>query len=175
MTSGADSGPNLLLDWQESRDSRSYWWAGIGSLLIHILVVPIVVLVATLGVPAPREGTRIYPDFRQAVHLVLPQDLTQKAPNKGKVAKEVDVEDLKPRPPTLQRLPPAPAVRAFKPPNPQATGAAASGSGAAHCRTSENRVAGYGTEYSAFATGIVRRAERPSDADSTCGAAQARV
>jgi TonB family protein len=122
MTTGADSGPNLLLDWQESRDSRSYWWAGIGSLLIHIVVVPIVVLVATLGVPAPREGPRIYPDFRQAVHLVLPQDLTQKAPNKGKVAKEVDVEDLKPRAPTLQRLPPAPAVRAFKPPNPRPPG-----------------------------------------------------
>jgi TonB family protein len=52
----------------------------------------------------------------------LPQDLTQKAPNKGKVAKEVDVEDLKPRPATQQRLPPAPALRAFKPPNPQPPG-----------------------------------------------------
>jgi TonB family protein len=48
--------------------------------------------------------------------------LTQKAPNKGKIAKEVDVEDLKPRPPSLERLPPAPAVRAFKPPNPRPPG-----------------------------------------------------
>jgi TonB family protein len=122
MTSGADSGPNLLLDWHESRDSRGYWRAGIGSVLVHIVVVPIVFLLATLGGPAPRESTRIYPDFRQAVHLVLPQDLTQKEPNKGKLAKEINVEDLKPKPPTPKRLPPAPAVRAFKPPNPQAPG-----------------------------------------------------
>ena len=122
MTSGADSGPNLLLDWHESRDARNYWRAGIGSLVVHVLVVPVVVLVATLGVPLPREGPQIYPDFRQAVHLVLPQDLTQKEPNKGKVAKEINVEDLKPRPPTPKRLPPAPAVRAFKPPNPQPPG-----------------------------------------------------
>lgn len=122
MTSGADSGPNLLLDWHESRDSRRYWRAGIGSLVVHVVVVPIVVLVATLGVPSPRDSTKIYPDFRQAVHLVLPSDVTQKAPNKGKLAKEVDAEDLKPRPPTEQHLPPAPAVRAFKPPNPQPPG-----------------------------------------------------
>jgi len=119
MNSGADSGPSLLLDWHESRDPRRYWRAGIGSLVVHVVVVPIVVLVATLGVPAPRDSTRIYPDFRQAVHLVLPQDLTQKAPNKGKVAKEVNVEDLKPRPATEERLPPAPAIRAFHPPNPK--------------------------------------------------------
>jgi TonB family protein len=122
MTTGADSGPNLLLDWRESRDSRNYWWAGIGSLVIHIVAVPIVVLVATLGIHAPREGPRIYPDFRQAVHLVLPQDLTQKEPNKGKVAKEINVEDLKPKPPTPKRLPPVPPVRAFKPPNPEPPG-----------------------------------------------------
>jgi TonB family protein len=122
MTSGTDSGPNLLLDWRESRDSRGYWWAGIGSLVVHAVIVPVVVLVATLGVPASRNATQIIPDFRQAVHLVLPQDLTQKAPNKGKVAKEVNVEDLKPRPPRQQRLPPAPALRAFKPPNPRPPG-----------------------------------------------------
>jgi TonB family protein len=122
MTTGADSGPNLLLDWHESRDSRRYWRAGIGSLVVHVVFVPIVFLVASLGVPARREGTQIYPDFRQAVHLVLPQDLTQKEPNKGKVAKEINVEDLKPKPPTPKRLPPAPPVRAFKPPNPQPPG-----------------------------------------------------
>lgn len=118
MTPGTDSGPNLLLDWHESADSQRYWRAGVGSLIVHAGVISLVFLLASLSVPAPREGTEIIPDFRQAVHLVLPQDLTQKAPNKGKVAKEVNVEDLKPRPPTQERLPPAPAVRAFKPPNP---------------------------------------------------------
>ena len=122
MTSGADSGPNLLLDWHESADSRRYWRAGVGSLVVHAGILAVVFLLASLSGPAPREATEIIPDFSKAVHLTLPQDLTQKAPNKGKVAKEVDVEDLKPRPPTQQRLPPAPALRAFKPPNPQPPG-----------------------------------------------------
>jgi TonB family protein len=82
----------------------------------------LVFFLGSLSVPTPRDSTVIIPDFRKAVHLVLPADLTQKAPNKGKVAKEVDVEDLKPRPPSQDRLPPAPAVRAFKPPNPQPPG-----------------------------------------------------
>jgi TonB family protein len=122
MTSGADSGPNLLLDWHESMDSHSYWRAGIGSLVVHAGIFALVLMLASLSVPVPRQATEIFPDFSRAMPLFVPRDLTQKAPNKGKVAKEVNVEDLKPRPPTQERLPPAPAVRAFKPPNPQPPG-----------------------------------------------------
>ncbi len=118
MTTGADSGPNLLLDWHESADRNRYWRAGVGTLVVHAGILAVVFLLASLSGPALKEGPEVVPDFRQAVHLILPQDLTQKAPNKGKVAKEVNVEDLKPRPASEQRLPPAPAVRAFKPPNP---------------------------------------------------------
>lgn len=122
MLSGADAGPNLLLDWHVSTDSRRYWWAGAGSLLVHAGIFALVLLLASLSVPAPREATEIIPDFHQAVHLILPADLTQKAPNKGKVAKEVNVEDLKPRPASQERLPPAPAIRAFQPPKLQPAG-----------------------------------------------------
>jgi TonB family protein len=122
MGSGEDLGPNLLLDWHESIEPRRYWWAGAGSAVVHIVVVSLVVLLGSLSGPAPRNATQILPDFRQAVHLILPADLTQKAPNKSKVAKEVDVEDLKPRPRSQERLPPAPAVRAFRPPKPQPPG-----------------------------------------------------
>jgi TonB family protein len=122
MTSGADSGPNFLLDWRQSSDSHRFWQAAVGTLFVHAGVVALVFLLASLSGPALKNGTEIVPDFKQAVHLILPQDLTQKAPNKGKVAKEVNVEDLQPRPPTQQRLPPAPAVRAFKPPNPEPPG-----------------------------------------------------
>jgi len=122
MTSSADSGPNFLLDWHESADSNRYWRAAIGTLVVHAGIFALVVFLASLNGPAVREGTEILPDFKQAVHLILPQDLTQKAPNKGKVAKEVNVEDLQPRAPTQERLPPAPALRAFKPPNPRPPG-----------------------------------------------------
>ena len=122
MTSGADSGPNFLLDWHESSNTQRYWQAAIGTLIVHAGIVALVFLLASLSGPALRNGTEIVPDFKQAVHLILPQDLTQKAPNKGKVAKEVNVEDLKPRPASQERLPPAPAVRAFRPPNPRPPG-----------------------------------------------------
>lgn len=122
MSLGADSGPDLLLDWQESADTRRYWWAGAGSLVVHAVVIALVVLLDSLAGPPQREGTEIIPDFHQAVHLTLPTDLTQKAPNKREVAKEVDVESLKPRPESLERLAPAPAV-VFRPPNPTPPGA----------------------------------------------------
>jgi TonB family protein len=115
---GEESGPNFLLDWHESDDSRRYWRAGIGTLVVHAAIFALVIALASLSGPPPRQGTEIVPDFRQAVRLVLPSDLTQKEPNKNKVAKELSVEDLKPRPPSRERLPAPPAVRAFKPPNP---------------------------------------------------------
>lgn len=122
MSSGAESGPNFVFDWHESHDSRRLWRAGIGTFVVHCGIFGLVILLDTLGGPPLRQGGEIVPDFRKAVHLLLPSDLTQKAPNKGKVAKEVNVEDLKPRPPSLERLPPAPALRAFRPPNPQPPG-----------------------------------------------------
>jgi TonB family protein len=122
MSSGAEFSPTFVLDWHEARDSRRLWRAGIGTLVVHIGIFAMVALLDSLSGPPLRQGTEIVPDFRKAVHLVLPSDLTQKAPNKGKVAKEVNVEDLKPRPPSLKRLPPAPPVQAFKPPNPQPPG-----------------------------------------------------
>lgn len=122
MTPVAEAGPNLLLDWHESADTSRHWRAGIGSLLVHAGIISFVFFVGSLAGPAPREATEIIPDLRQSVHLILPADLTQKAPNKGKVAKEVNVEDLKPRPASQERLPPAPAIRAFRPPNPQPPG-----------------------------------------------------
>jgi TonB family protein len=122
MISGADSGPNLLLDWHESADSNRYWRAAIGTLVVHAGIFTLVFWLASLSGPALKEGTEIIPDFKQSVHLYLPRDLTQKAPNKDKVAKEVSVEDLKQRPASQERLPPAPAVRRFRPPNPQPPG-----------------------------------------------------
>ncbi len=122
MSSGADSGPNFELDWHEFDDSRSYWRAGIGSFVVHCVFLAMVIVLGTLSGPAPRQATEIYIDFTKATPLFLPRDLTQKAPNKAKLAKELNVEDLKPRPPSLQRLPPAPAVRRFKPPNPAPPG-----------------------------------------------------
>jgi len=122
MGLNADSGPNLLLDWHEATDSPRWIRAGVGSLIVHAVLVPLLIALAEMEAPMPRQGTEIVSNI-QKVTLIAPLlNPTQKEPNKGKVAKEVDVEDLLPRPPSQQRLPPAPAVRAFKPPVPQNPG-----------------------------------------------------
>ena len=115
----ADSGPNLLMDWHESTDPRRWLRAGIGSVAVHVVLFLGAVALATLDVPQPRSATEIVSNI-QRVTLTIPSDLTQKAPNKSKVSKEVNVEDLKPRHATEQ-LPPAPAARVFRPPVPRKT------------------------------------------------------
>ena len=117
MALDADSGPNLLMDWHESTDSRRWVRAGIGSVAVHILLLLIAFGIASLAPPTPRSVPEIVSNI-QRVTLIMPSDLTQKAPNKSKVSKEVNVEDLKPRPASEQRLPPAPAARVFRPPTP---------------------------------------------------------
>ncbi len=118
LSSDADAGPSLLLDWHESTDPRRWVRAGIGSVIVHIVLFLGALGIGTLDAPQPRTATEIASNI-QRVTLTVPSDLTQKAPNKSQVSKEVNVEDLKPRPPSEQRLPPAPAVRRFKPPVPQ--------------------------------------------------------
>jgi len=108
-------GPNLLMDWHESTDSRRWLRAGIGSVLVHAVIFLFAIAIFNIDVPQPRSATEIISNI-QRVTLTLPSDLTQKEPNKAKVAKEVNVEDLKPRPASQQRLAPAPAARVFRPP-----------------------------------------------------------
>ncbi len=118
MSFDADSGPNLLMDWHESTDSRRWVRAGVGSVVVHILLLLVAFWVAGLAPPRIATVPEIVSNI-QRVTLIVPTDLTQKAPNKSKVSKEVNVEDLKPRPASQQRLPPAPAAHVFHPPTPQ--------------------------------------------------------
>jgi TonB family protein len=117
MSFDADSGPNLLMDWHESTDSRRWVRAGVGSVVVHILLLLVAFWVAGLAPPRIATVPEIVSNI-QRVTLIVPSDLTQKEPNKNKVSKEVSVEDLKPRPPSQQRLPPAPAAHVFHPPTP---------------------------------------------------------
>ncbi len=110
-----DPGPNLLLDWHEATDSRPWLRAGIGSVAVHIVLFVIALWVGSLGPPQLRTVPEIVSNI-QRVTLILPSDLTQKAPNKSKPSKEVNVEDLKPRKAMEERLPPAPARHVFRPP-----------------------------------------------------------
>src|SRR5580693_3968847 len=121
MDLNADSGPKLLLDWQEETTSVRWFRAALASVAVHLVLVPVLVLVATLDTPPPKKGTEIVSNLHH-ITLLTPSDITQKEPNRTKVAKELNLEDLLPRPPSQQRPSPAPAVHIFRPPAPRAPG-----------------------------------------------------
>ena len=130
MQNTLDSGPNLLLDWRKPDDRSRLVRDVVGTLALHIVLFGFIVMVA--GMPAyrvdvPREAemarkyTPIY-----APHNEFQVELTQKEANKGKVVKEVKLENLLPKPevtprpsfqaPRASSLPPAPQPAALPPP-----------------------------------------------------------
>ena len=112
-----DSGPDLLLHWQERPDSRTFFREAAASLAINVVLFAAAILINSI----PTELTpsrRVEIDLHQAVHLVAPRfkELTQKEPNKGEVPKEVNVEGLLARRAAQPSLPQPP--KTFHPPAP---------------------------------------------------------
>jgi TonB family protein len=112
---------NLLRDWREPVHPRRLLRDAVASIIVHIFLL---VLIFKL----PEDHTRYrrpepLPEIRRAVHLVAPRftEPTQKAPNKGKITRELDVRSMQPAP---QRQ--APRFRAPQPaPGPVASAAPA--------------------------------------------------
>ncbi len=111
-----EAGPEFLLDWHEPDESSRHVRAAIGTVIVHILVFGILSLLAKLDGPKPIEEREV---ARVVTPLIAPRfRLTQKEPNQGKVAKEVRVEDLLPKPEVQKRIP-TPAIapkKAFQAP-----------------------------------------------------------
>jgi|SRR5579862_3170701 len=110
---------NLLPEWREPVSLTRFFRAGAGSVAVHLLAVAIV-----LSLPAVDSrivAPLIAPDLRSAIPLVPPtitappkQKLTQKDPNHGKPANEVNATSA------LQRA--EPKARPFHPPAPSGPG-----------------------------------------------------
>jgi TonB family protein len=101
---------HLLTEWDD-RNSRVRWReASVASVLVHIAgIVILVSLPAGFldGPPPLREAPQVH---RIVTPLIEPPtEFTQKTPNKGKVAKELDVAALQPRA-RLQAPPGAPST-----------------------------------------------------------------
>jgi TonB family protein len=129
-TPAGDVELHLLHEWGDPASSGRTRVAGIVSILLHIGVLTLLALVPA-EVLAPR------PEEQSMHHLVTPltdpiTEFTQPAPNKGKLAKELDIAALNPRPriqapqgapsttrPAAQR----PAIPAPPPPKPAAPAA----------------------------------------------------
>ncbi|MDP8980887.1 MAG: energy transducer TonB [Acidobacteriota bacterium] len=116
MNTQVDSGPDLLLDWHKVQEPPHYLRAGIWSVVVHLVLLSC--LVALLGLDSGIQSTptQVAVNIHKAVPLIAPPlQLTQKEPNRGKISKEVNVEDLQAKP---GRTPSAPAPRTFHPPPP---------------------------------------------------------
>ena len=106
-----DSGAlELFPEWHESSTSQRVVRAGVGSLLVHAVVIAVLL---TLPETSTRPtGLDITADFRKAVPLYAPKtfEVTQKDENKGKVTHQLDIRS------SLREAPPK--ARAFVPPAP---------------------------------------------------------
>jgi len=105
---------NLLLDWGAERATRRWLRDGIGSLLVHALILGLLFWILSLPStpPAPEEDT--VAELQQATHLVAPPlRVTQQEPTRGPVAKQLNLEQLR-----AMSHPPAPITpsRQFQPP-----------------------------------------------------------
>ena len=90
----------LLLDWDTESDRARSRRAGTVSIVVHGLVILALLLV-------PRQIFQTAPTAQRVTPLIAPPtELTQTAPNRGKISKEFNVAALQPRP-RLQ-VPPSP-------------------------------------------------------------------
>lgn len=114
--------PNFLIFWGEPEDKGRWLRSGIGSLAFHAALFGGLVYVASLPVSTftPRETADA--SHRVTPLVAPPVQLTQKAPNKGRLSKEFNLDSIPPHP-TEKSLPspgaaerPSQRVRRFSPP-----------------------------------------------------------
>lgn len=112
---------NLLLDWTPDRSPRRWLRDGIGSLLVHAVILSLVFWLARLpsGTPPPDED--VTAELQRATRLVAPPlKITQPDPTRGKAADQVNADELQAK----ARAQAAAAPRQFQPPAPSSPPAA---------------------------------------------------
>jgi TonB family protein len=104
---------HLLLARDRRDDWRRWRSAAVVSAVFHIVLLLVLLVI-------PETESRVYPEPQPTLHftpLYTPTELTQKAPNKGKLSKELTVAAI-PERPVVKAPTPAPAVKQ-PPPVPQ--------------------------------------------------------
>ena len=103
---------NFLREWREPISRERLLIDAVGSLAINVFLF--VSVVSLRGAPTFHIVRDSRPDVSKAVHIVAPRffEPTQKAPNKGKVTRELDVRSSHqaptPQAPRFRRPQPAP-------------------------------------------------------------------
>lgn len=106
MTSPVDSGPNLLLDWHAPEQSGRVLRAGAGSIAAHVVILFLVTFLVSLDTGRVDRAAPVVQVPRIVTPLIAPPTrLTQKEPNRTKLAKEVKLENLLPERQVAPRVP----------------------------------------------------------------------
>jgi len=116
MTKRTSEELNLLLDWNADRSPRRWLRDGIGSLLVHVVIIAFVLFLLDLPTTPPAPEEDVTAELQHATHLTAPPlRLTQKEPTQGKAADQINLDEL-----LAKRHPPSPVVtpRRFQPPTP---------------------------------------------------------
>jgi TonB family protein len=105
---------HLLLERDRRDDWRRWRSAAVISAIVHVVLLTVLMLM-----PESAANPRVYQarPILRFTPLYTPTELTQKAPNKGKLSKELTVEAIAPRP-VIKAPSPAPAVKRVPPPAP---------------------------------------------------------
>jgi TonB family protein len=103
---------NLLREWREPISPRRVLRDGLGSLVVHAVIVAAILLAPDVQPPI-QQTPDVDANLKAAVHLTLPPRVfepTQKDPNKGKVARGLDLRSATEGQPQPRRFrPPTPA------------------------------------------------------------------
>ena len=95
----ADADLHLLTDWSDASGTNRTRKAAVLSVLVHVVVLTALAFLpesAFFSSPPPVEDAELH---KVVTPLIEPlTELTQKPPTKGKVNKEFNATDLKPRP-----------------------------------------------------------------------------
>lgn len=116
-----DAQLNLLYDWDHSLYPPQWKPAIVGAVIVHVVLALVVLLTpSSRGIVPVVSDARI--DFRKSTPIYAPRmdkfEITQKAPNQGKIQKEVTLEALLPK--AAQAPKNSPQARQYVPPTPQA-------------------------------------------------------
>lgn len=104
----------LLLEWENDWDRSRWRKAGFLSILAHVVAAIVLLLLPAAQPVAPRETA---PTRRVTPLVAPPSELTQKAPNRGKVRNELNAEAMPARP-RIQIPPSAPSTTRAAAPKP---------------------------------------------------------
>lgn len=96
---------NPLEDWKRWRAAAA------ASAAIHVVLILLLLLIPESAVNPPDQPRVV----KHVTTLYIPTEFTQKAPNKGKIQKELTAEAIAPRP-ILKSPAPSPAARQAPPP-----------------------------------------------------------